>query len=184
MNGFLTGFSSGLYHGVFDLNLESTYDPGFLANFGGTAAQAASAMLFGLTNGRTYFDIHTDDFPGGEISGFVAPAPTADFDHNGRVNGADLNLWTIGFGPSSYADADHDGHTDGDDVLLWQRQLGSGTQIPGHHHATPAGHAVPEPASLAAAALAFAGLAAARRSQKKKSRVKQIARPGSSHMAA
>jgi CHRD domain len=163
LDGFATGFTSGLYHGIFDLNLETTYDPAFLAAFGGTVAQASNALLFGLTNGHMYFDIHTDDYPNGEISGFVAPAPTADFDHNGRVDAADLNLWTIGFGPGTFADADHDNATNGDDFLLWQRQLGSVAEIPHHHHATDAGQAVPEPASLGAAVAAFATLAACRR---------------------
>jgi hypothetical protein len=165
LNGFSTGSASGLYHGIFDLTSESTYDAAFLATVGGTATLASDALLMGLTGGLIYFDIHTAGHPGGELSGFLAPAPTADFDHNGRVDGADLNLWTIGVGPSAFADADHDGSTTGNDFLFWQRQLGSVATVPGHghHHAEGSVNTVAEPASLSAAMLAFVILAAARR---------------------
>ena len=34
-----------------------------------------NAFIGGLRNGRTYFNIHTSTFGGGEIRGFLAPVP-------------------------------------------------------------------------------------------------------------
>jgi hypothetical protein len=58
----------------------------------------------------------------------VAPA-TSDFDADGDVDGADLGLWSSGFGMSGGAipgegDANADGVVDGRDFLIWQRQFG------------------------------------------------------------
>ena len=48
--------------------------PAFIAAFGGgTVAGAEAVLLAGLKNGLTYFNIHTVDFRGGEIRGFLAP---------------------------------------------------------------------------------------------------------------
>jgi hypothetical protein len=68
-------------------------------------------------------------------------AITADFDHNGVVNGDDLDEWQTAFGVDAAADADGDGDSDGRDFLAWQRQLGSG--VP---HVL--GVAVPEPSGI------------------------------------
>jgi hypothetical protein len=72
---------------------------------------------------------------------------TADFNDDGRVNGADLTKWKGDFGLNANSDADGDGDSDGNDFLLWQRQLGSG--VP----ATAAVGAVPEPAAAVVMAL-------------------------------
>ena len=52
---------------------------------------------------------------------------SADFNHNGIVNGADLAIWQANYGASSLADADGDGDSDGRDFLAWQRQFGLGS---------------------------------------------------------
>jgi hypothetical protein len=56
---------------------------------------------------------------------------TADFDNDGDVDGADLEIWQGSFGVNDLGDTDDDGDTDGRDFLEWQRQFGSGvsTQI-------------------------------------------------------
>ena len=72
---------------------------------------------------------------------------TADFNDDGRVNGADLTKWKGDFDSNSGSDADGDGDSDGNDFLIWQRQLGSG--VP----ATAAVGTVPEPAAAIVMAL-------------------------------
>jgi hypothetical protein len=84
----------------------------------------------------------------------------ADFNGDGRVDGADLTEWKGDFGPGAGSDADGDGDSDGNDFLIWQREVGSG--VP----ATAAVGAVPEPAGaivMALAALMLPTLAARRR---------------------
>ena len=41
----------------------------------GGIPQAAAALVAGIENDETYFNIHTSMFPGGEIRGFLVPAP-------------------------------------------------------------------------------------------------------------
>jgi hypothetical protein len=78
---------------------------------------------------------------------FTAPSAAADFNDDGKVDGADLIAWQGSFGQSSGADGDGDDDSDGADFLLWQRELGTAS-------AAAASSAVPEP-------LAWTGLAAA-----------------------
>ncbi|MBL9164861.1 MAG: PEP-CTERM sorting domain-containing protein [Planctomycetaceae bacterium] len=91
----------------------------------------------------------------------AAPGLTADFDDDGDVDAADLAKWKAGFGTASGAthmqgDADGNGAVDGTDFLAWQQQFGTTPAI-------SATAAVPEPASVALAALAAVGCLAARR---------------------
>jgi hypothetical protein len=160
LSGFATGSTAGSYHGILDLNFAQTYNPDFVDAYGGAVAQARAAVESGLGAGRIYFNIRTTTFVDGEIRGFLAPNPTADFDRNGRVEAADLNLWTIAFGGANFGDADQDGDTDGSDFLLWQRQLGQVAEIPHHHHAAAAGNTVPEPPAAVAAAIGLLSTAA------------------------
>lgn len=73
----------------------------------------------------------------------------ADFNNDGKVNGADLAAWKLAFGPGPGGDANNDLKTDGADFLIWQRQFGSGVSAA----------AIPEPASAALLAIAFAATA-------------------------
>ena len=80
--GTLPGFPMGLTSGSYttpsplDLTDPATYTASFVTNFGGgTTAGAQAALLDGLNNGTAYFNIHTTEFPGGEIRGFLAPIP-------------------------------------------------------------------------------------------------------------
>jgi hypothetical protein len=67
--------------------------------------------------------------------------PSADYNNDGAVNGADLVAWRGSLGTNRIGDGNADGASDGVDFLLWQRQLGA---------AAPASFAsIPEPGGLA-----------------------------------
>jgi CHRD domain len=88
--GFPSGNTSGSYDHVFDLTASSTYNPIFVTDEGGVA-NAEAALLAGLADGEAYLNIHTTDFPGGEIRGFLAPTATAPMPDPSSV-------WLLGFG--------------------------------------------------------------------------------------
>jgi len=73
--GFPVGVTTGTYLQTFDLTLASTYNPAFIAAHGGTVAGAQAAFITGLLNGQAYFNIHTTQFPGGEIRGQLQAVP-------------------------------------------------------------------------------------------------------------
>jgi hypothetical protein len=72
--GFPSGVKAGTYDHLFDLMLASSWNAPFVTNNGGTLTSAESALLFGIASGEAYFNIHTQEFAGGEIRGFLAPA--------------------------------------------------------------------------------------------------------------
>jgi hypothetical protein len=73
--GFPVGVTTGTYFQTFDLTLASTYNPAFIAASGGTVAGAQAAFTTGLLNGLAYFNIHTSQFPNGEIRGQLQAVP-------------------------------------------------------------------------------------------------------------
>jgi len=73
--GFPLGVTSGTFTNTFDLTLASTYNANFINANGGTVEGARLAFLNGLQNGQTYFNIHSNAFPGGEIRGQLQPVP-------------------------------------------------------------------------------------------------------------
>lgn len=73
--GFPLGVTTGTYLQTFDLTLASTYNPAFITAHGGTVAGAQAAFIAGLTSGQTYLNIHTVQFPGGEIRGQLQAVP-------------------------------------------------------------------------------------------------------------
>lgn len=72
---FPLGARGGSYSHAFDLSDASTYDPNFLAAFGGTPASASAALLDAIGDNTAYLNIHTTQFPAGEIRGFLVAAP-------------------------------------------------------------------------------------------------------------
>jgi hypothetical protein len=72
--GFPGGTTAGTYSHTFDLTLASSYNPAFVTAQGGLA-QAEAAFIAGLMARETYLNIHTQQFPGGEIRGFLDPIP-------------------------------------------------------------------------------------------------------------
>jgi len=75
--GFPLNVKSGTYDGVLDLNSPASYNPAFVTLQGGTVAGARAALIKGIQNGETYFNIHTAMFPSGEIRGLLAASPTS-----------------------------------------------------------------------------------------------------------
>jgi hypothetical protein len=53
----------------------SSYNASFITANGGTPASAFAALLAGLSAGRAYFNIHSSQYPGGEIRGFLEEVP-------------------------------------------------------------------------------------------------------------
>ena len=87
----------------------------------------------------------------------VTALAAADFNEDGVLDGADLAVWTTGFGTPSLAthmqgDANADGAVDGADFLIWQRQLGSSAP------AVTANAPVPEPTTSMLVIVAAAGI--------------------------
>src|ERR1700752_1862619 len=72
--GFPLGVTTGTYLMSFDLPTASTYNPAFITANGGNVAAAQAAFIAGLTNGLTYLNIHTEQFPMGEIRGQLTSA--------------------------------------------------------------------------------------------------------------
>jgi hypothetical protein len=75
--GFPLGVTSGTFDNTFDLTMSSSYNPAFVTAQGGTVAGAEAALETALLAGKTYINIHTMNFPGGEIRGFLAAVPGA-----------------------------------------------------------------------------------------------------------
>lgn len=75
--GFPIGVTSGTYNHTFDTTLASTWNSAYIAANGGTPAGAEAAFATALQGGEAYMNIHTNQFPGGEIRGFlVIPEPS------------------------------------------------------------------------------------------------------------
>ena len=74
-SGFPLGVTSGSYDNTLDLTQASSYNPSYVTGNGGTTAGAEAALLAAFANGEAYLNVHTNLYPGGEIRGFLVPAP-------------------------------------------------------------------------------------------------------------
>lgn len=73
--GFPLGVTAGTYSSpVFDLTQPLIYNLAFITAQGGQA-QAEAALISGIIGGQTYFNIHTSNFPSGEIRGQLTAVP-------------------------------------------------------------------------------------------------------------
>ena len=70
--GFPLGVTAGAYDFTFDLSAATSWNLAFITANGGSPASAEAALLAGLDSERAYLNIHTAQFPGGEIRGFLS----------------------------------------------------------------------------------------------------------------
>ena len=75
--GFPLGVMAGSFDQTYDTSDTGTFNAPFVTNNGGTAGGAEAALLAGMLEGRTYFNIHTSTFGGGEIRARLDVAPAA-----------------------------------------------------------------------------------------------------------
>lgn len=68
---FVTDVQAGSYSRSFSLLDPGFYNPAFVTSNNESVEAARDALLAGLAAGRSYLNIHTDLFPGGEIRGFL-----------------------------------------------------------------------------------------------------------------
>lgn len=73
--GFPLGVTAGNFLATYDMMLASSYRAGFITASGGTLAAAEAELFDALEDGRAYFNIHSTQFPGGEIRGFLTQVP-------------------------------------------------------------------------------------------------------------
>lgn len=85
--GFPAGVTTGTYDQTFDLTLASSWNPTFITANGGTTASAEAAFAAALLSDKTYLNIHSSQYGGGEIRGFLR-VPDA---------GATLGMLGLGF---------------------------------------------------------------------------------------
>ena len=73
--GFPLGVTSGTYVNTLDLTLAASYNPSYVTANGGTTANAEAALAAAMAAGRSYWNIHSTTFGGGEIRGFLVAVP-------------------------------------------------------------------------------------------------------------
>jgi len=71
---FPTGVTAGNYSMTFDLSQATSFNPAFVTAQGGLDA-ARSALLAGMGSGNAYLNIHTQQFPAGEIRAVLTAVP-------------------------------------------------------------------------------------------------------------
>lgn len=86
--GFPVGVTDGSYDQIFDTLSPATYNPAFVTANGGTIASAEAALLGFLLDGLAYLNVHSVQFPGGEIRGDLLRVPEP----------ASIGLLMLGFG--------------------------------------------------------------------------------------
>jgi len=72
---FPLGVTSGSMDQTFDMTLASSYNGSFITANGGTPASAEAALYSAMLSGKSYLNIHSQTFGGGEIRGFLVNAP-------------------------------------------------------------------------------------------------------------
>lgn len=73
--GFPSGVTSGAYSNTLDLTLASSWNAAFITAQGGTPASAEANFASYLAQGKAYWNIHSSQYSGGEIRGFLRAVP-------------------------------------------------------------------------------------------------------------
>jgi CHRD domain/PEP-CTERM motif len=72
--GFPVGAHSGTYDHTFDMTLAASYNPAFVSAQGGIS-NAFAALANGMATSNAYLNVHSSQFPGGEIRAVLAAVP-------------------------------------------------------------------------------------------------------------
>jgi hypothetical protein len=72
---FPVGVSAGSWDQTLDTSLASSWNPSFITGNGGTALSAEAAFAAYVGQGRSYLNIHSSTFMGGEIRGYLSLIP-------------------------------------------------------------------------------------------------------------
>ena len=145
---FLHGLEDVNDDGYIDLTLKFKMDE-IIAN-GALGDMSLEGILIGLLLDGTPF----------EGSDAVRLVPPGDGNNDQVVDGADYTIWANNFGTNGNGtpgDFDGDNHVDGADYTMWANNFGTDLSAPGS-----AAAAVPEPSTLALAALGLISLLAFR----------------------
>ncbi len=73
--GFPLGVMAGTYDHILDLTSLASFNPAYVAAHGGTAASAESSLVAAMFADESYVNVHSKEFPGGEIDGFLVATP-------------------------------------------------------------------------------------------------------------
>jgi CHRD domain/PEP-CTERM motif len=73
--GLPLGATSGTISRVLDLTLPGVFRAAYVTASGGTVDLARARLFAALDAGQVYFNLHTVNFPGGEIRGNLAAVP-------------------------------------------------------------------------------------------------------------
>lgn len=73
--GFPLGVTTGSYNNTLDMTQSGSYNASYITANGGTTTTAFTALKAAADAGKTYFNIHTSTFGGGEIRSFLTPVP-------------------------------------------------------------------------------------------------------------
>jgi hypothetical protein len=78
-SAFPLGVQAGVFDQTFDMTLASSYNAPFLTAASGNTATAFNNLVVAMQDGKSYLNIHTSTFGGGEIRGYfrLVPEPTS-----------------------------------------------------------------------------------------------------------